>query len=61
MTNTFSTQTIEQLGKEITTRQEKIAEIRFARAGGKVKNVREARLLRKEIAQINTAIKQKSL
>lgn len=49
----------EELKNILKDNQEKLREIRFNLAAGKVKNVREIRQVKKEIAQIQTLLNQK--
>ncbi|MDD5318213.1 MAG: 50S ribosomal protein L29 [Candidatus Pacebacteria bacterium] len=42
--------------KELTEKKSKLNEFRFAVAGSKAKNVREGRVLRRDIARIMTEI-----
>ncbi len=49
----------EELKNILKDNQEKLREIRFNLAAGKVKNVREIRQVKKEIAQIKTLLNQK--
>ncbi len=53
----FKTKPLPELEKELKAREEKISQLRFDLAAGKVKNIREIRHLRKDIAQILTLIK----
>lgn len=53
----FKTKGIPELQKELATREEKLAQLRFDLAAGKVKNIREIRHIKKDIAQILTLIK----
>ncbi|MCH8741496.1 50S ribosomal protein L29 [Patescibacteria group bacterium] len=46
-----------ELQKTLTESREKLRQLRFASAAGKVKNVREARKIRKDIARILTVFK----
>mgnify|MGYP001106954231 CR=1 FL=1 len=48
------------LQKILTNSREKLRQFRFDLASGKLKNVREIRELKKDIAQILTIIKEKS-
>ena len=48
-----------ELKKTIEENREKLRDLRFNLASGKVKNVREIRKLRKEIARIITLLKEK--
>lgn len=49
--------TKEELQKILQDNREKLRQLRFDLAAGKVKNVREIRKVRKEIAQILTLLK----
>jgi ribosomal protein L29 len=57
----LQTRNIADLTKLIADKRTAIQAFHFGLAGGKVKNVREARNLRREIAQILTVLKVKSL
>jgi large subunit ribosomal protein L29 len=43
----------------LATSQEKLRRLRFNLASGKVKNIREIRSLKKDIARISTILKEK--
>ncbi|HEY4479625.1 MAG TPA: 50S ribosomal protein L29 [Candidatus Paceibacterota bacterium] len=45
-----------ELEKELRARSESLREFRFGIAGSKLKNVREGRSIRKEIARIKTEL-----
>ena len=47
----------EEMQKLLEEDREKLRQLRFDLAGGKVKNVREVRKVKKEIAQILTLLK----
>ena len=47
-----------ELQKMLQEQRERLRNLRFDLASGKVKNVREIRVLRKEIARILTILKQ---
>ena len=47
----------DELGKILTDNREKLRQLRFDLSAGKVKNVREIRHIKKEIAQILTLLK----
>jgi large subunit ribosomal protein L29 len=49
----------EELAGTLEGNREKLRQLRFDLAGGKVKNVREIRKIKKEIAQILTLSKSK--
>jgi len=49
----------DDLFKELVSDREQLRQLRADIAGGKVKNVREARRVKKIIAVINTLIKEK--
>ncbi|MCL4403972.1 50S ribosomal protein L29 [Patescibacteria group bacterium] len=53
----FKTKSAPELQKELVAREEKLAQLRFDLAAGKVKNIREIRHIKKDIAQILTLIK----
>lgn len=48
-----------ELQRTILDLQEKIRELRFNLASGKVKNIKEIRRIRKDIARILTILKEK--
>lgn len=56
----FKKQTTEELRRLVSENREKLQAFRFAMSGGKTKNVKEGRNLRKEIARALTEIKHKS-
>jgi len=49
-----------ELQKILTESREKLRQLRFASATGKVKNVRGIRKIRKDVARILTLLKQKN-
>ncbi len=49
----------EELQKILTDKRDKLRQLRFDLASGKVKNVREIRKIKKEIAQILTLSREK--
>ena len=55
----YATKSKEELTKRVTEQREKLRAFRFSMAGGKVKDVREGKKLRKEIARILTEINKK--
>lgn len=48
----------EELHKELAEKRNKLRELRFDLASGKVKNVREIREIKRRIAQILTSLRQ---
>lgn len=48
----------EELQKKLQEEKEKLRKLRFDLAGGKVKNIKEIRMLKKDIARILTKINQ---
>lgn len=50
--------TVQDLTKMLREKEESLRMFRFAISGSKTRNVREGRMLRKEIARIHTARKQ---
>jgi len=50
----------EELNQLLSESQKKLRELRFNLAGGKVKNVRTIRVLKKNIARILTILNEKS-
>jgi len=50
----------EELNQLLSESQKKLRELRFNLAGGKVKNVRTIRVLKKDIARILTILNEKS-
>ena len=55
------TKTAEELNRLVLENREKLRAFRFAMAGGKTKNVKEGRNLRKEIARALTEKKRLTL
>jgi len=55
----FAKKTKEELEKELVTKYEGLRKFRFGVAGSSQRNVREGRGLRKDIARIHTALKDK--
>ena len=49
-----------ELQKILAEKREKLRQLRFGLASGKVKNVREIRQIKKDIARILTQLKEKS-
>mgnify|MGYP001125022654 CR=1 FL=1 len=58
-TKELKQKTKEELQKLVTEKKEKLRQLRFDLVSGKVKNVREIRNLKKEIARILTLLNQK--
>jgi len=56
----FSRQSVKELQNLLKSKKERLRQLRFDLAGGKVKNVREVRGTKKDIARIETVIKLKS-
>ncbi len=56
----FRDKPLPELEKELQAREEKLAQLRFDLAAGKVKNIREIRHLKKDIAQILTLLSEVS-
>jgi ribosomal protein L29 len=52
----FNSQTKEELKKLLVEKRKALHDFRFAFAGGKVKNVKEGKAARKDIARVLTAI-----
>ncbi len=50
-----------EIKKSITEKQEKLRSFRFGISGGKTKNVKEGRTLRREIAQLFTELTSRAL
>lgn len=50
---------VESLRELLKERRERLRDLRFALSGGKVKNVREIREVKRDIARISTIIKEK--
>jgi ribosomal protein L29 len=61
MTNTFKTQEVGELQKSLADKREALRAFRFGGAGSRSRNVREGRVLRKEIAQILTELRERQL
>ena len=55
----FENKTKEELLKDLKEKEEALRSFRFGVSGSKVRNVREGRNLRKNIARIKTVIKEK--
>ena len=55
----FENKTKEELLKDLKEKEEALRSFRFGISGSKVRNVREGRNLRKNIARIKTVIKEK--
>ncbi len=51
----------EELEKILQEKREKLRELRFDLSAGKVKNVREIRMLKRDIARILTVLKELEL
>ena len=56
----FSRLIPKELQNLLTSKKERLRQLRFDLAAGKVKNVREVRGIKKDIARINTVLKLKS-
>ena len=54
--NEFNSKNKDELKKLLVEKRKAIHDFRFAFAGGKVKNVKEGKVARKDIARILTAI-----
>lgn len=54
--NEFNNKSTGELKRLLVEKRKKIHDFRFAFAGGKVKNVKEGKVARKDIARILTAI-----
>lgn len=52
--------TVEDLAKELATKEEALRGFRFGASGSKTRNVREGRNLRREIARIKTELRTRS-
>ena len=50
----------EELGRMIQDNRERLRQLKFDLASGKVKNVREIRAVRKDISRIITILKEKN-
>jgi large subunit ribosomal protein L29 len=59
-TEELKQKTMEDLKNLLQEKKEKLTQLRFDLASGKVKNVREIRMVKKDIARIMTLINQKS-
>ncbi len=57
--STITDKTTEELRRTIAEREEKLQAFRFAMAGGKTKNVKEGKNLRKEIARFLTELQKR--
>ncbi len=56
----YKTTTEQDLNKLLNEKREALRGFRFTGAGGKVKNVKEGRTIRKEIAQILTELNSRN-
>ena len=56
--NEFSSKNRQELERNFKETREKLRQLRFDLAAGKVKNVREVRKNKKEVARILTALRQ---
>ena len=54
-------QSIEDLVKTLADKREALRKFRFAEAGSRLRNVREGRTLRREIAQLLTEVRARQL
>lgn len=54
-------QKVEDLVKAVAEKREALRKFRFGEAGSRLRNVREGRTLRKEIAQLLTEIRSRQL
>ncbi len=59
MKENFKNKTEKELQKGLAEKRNKLREFRFQIAKGKIKNVKEASLLRKDVARILTEINKK--
>ena len=57
----YSKQDIEELGKLVSDKREKLRSFRFEGAGSRTRNVREGRNLRREIARILTELQKRKI
>ncbi|MBP6930006.1 50S ribosomal protein L29 [Patescibacteria group bacterium] len=55
----FHKATVAEVEKEIITLENKVASLIFDHIGGKIKNVREAKKIRRDIARLKTILKER--
>lgn len=60
MSDSIKTQTDKDLEKSVLEKREHLRDVRFSVAGSKVKNVRDQRNTKKEIARILTELNSRS-
>ena len=53
--------TVEDLVQALPAVEKQLGEVRFGLAAGRVKNVKEAQLLRRAIARIKTVLRERSV
>ena len=61
MTDTIKTQSTEDLLRIVAEKREAVRVFRFGGAGSRVRNVREGRNVRREIAQILTEVRSRAV
>ena len=59
MTTTFKTNTVEELHKKVTELREQLRAFRFGGAGSRTRNVREGRVIRREVAKVLTELRSR--
>ncbi len=57
----FKAQSVEELNQLVSEKREALRAFRFGGAGSRVRNTREGRSIRKEIAQILTELRARTL
>ena len=61
MADTIKTQSTEELLRTVAEKREALRAFRFGGAGSRVRNVREGRNVRREIAQILTEVRSRKI
>ena len=61
MTTTFKTNTVEELHKKVAELREQLRTFRFGGAGSRTRNVREGRVLRRDVARVMTELQVRHL
>jgi ribosomal protein L29 len=61
MTTTFKTNTVEELHKKVTELREQLRVFRFGGAGSRTRNVREGRVIRRDVAKVLTELRVREI
>ena len=61
MTTTFKTNSVEELHKKVAELREQLRTFRFGGAGSRSRNVREGRVLRRDVAKVLTELRVRDL